>query len=74
MESEMEDLTSVKKQMKLQLCDQRDKLKACNKELKKKDQMILDINRVIKNVRIDIHYICEHYQNPIKLKDAVKAS
>lgn len=72
MESEMENMTTIKKQMKLHITEQQDKLKAYRKELEKKEQTIRNVNRVIKNVRVDIHYVTEHYQNPNKLKDTVK--
>lgn len=74
MELEMENITSVKKQMELHISDQRDKLKACGIELKKKEQLFRDYTRVIKNIQNDIHCISEHYQNPSKLKDKIKVS
>jgi hypothetical protein len=72
MESEMLDMTAVVKQMQLRISEQRDKLKACGLELDKKEQTIRDINRVVKNIRVDIQSASEHYQNSAKLKDAVK--
>lgn len=74
MESEMEDITAVKKQLQLRISDQQDKLKACSRELKKKEQIIRYANRIIKNIRIDIHRVNEHYQDPTKLKDSVRVS
>lgn len=74
MESEMDDNTAIKKQMKLRISEQQDKLKACSQELKNKGQTIRDANRIINNIRTDIHRVNEHYQNPAKLKDAVKVS
>lgn len=74
MESEMENIIEVKKQMQLCISKQQDKLKASNQELKKKEQMIRYVNRIIKNIRIDIQRVSEHYQNPIELKDSVKVS
>lgn len=74
MESEMVDMTAEKKQMKLRISKQQDKFKACSQELKRKSQTVRDVNRTIKNVQIDIHCVSEHYQNPAKLKDAVKVS
>lgn len=74
MELEMEHMIAVKKQMELRISEQQDKLKACSQELKKKDQTIRDVNRITKKFRIDVHCISEHFQNPAKLKDAVKVS
>lgn len=74
MESEMENITTIKKTLELRISNQRDKLKACDVELKKKGQMFLDYKRVIKNIRNDIYCLNEHYQNPDKLKDKVKVS
>jgi len=72
MESEMLDMTAVVKQMQLRISEQRDKLKACGLELDKKEQTIRDVNRVVKNIRVDIQSASEHYQNSAKLKEAVK--
>uniref|UniRef100_A0A2S2P8Q4 WD repeat-containing protein 65 n=1 Tax=Schizaphis graminum TaxID=13262 RepID=A0A2S2P8Q4_SCHGA len=72
MESEMLDMTAVAKQMQLRISEQRDKLKACGLELDKKEQTIRDVNRVVKNIRVDIQSASEHYQNSAKLKEAVK--
>lgn len=73
MELEMENITDVKKQMQLHISEQRDKLKACNLELKKKEKKICEINRTVKNILTDIHHVVsEHYQNPAKLGNAVK--
>jgi len=74
MESEMDDMTAVKKKMTLCITEQQDKLKGCDHELKKKERIIRDANRIIKNIRVDIHRVSEHYQNPAKLKEAVKVS
>lgn len=74
MEAEMEGMSAEKKLMQLHISEQQDKLRAYSQELKKKEQIIRDINRAIKNIRIDIHSVSEHYQNPTKLKDAVKVS
>lgn len=74
MELEMEDIIAVKKQMLLRISKQQDKLKACSRELKNKEQIVRNLNRVIKNIRIDIHRIYEHYQNPTELKSSVKVS
>jgi hypothetical protein len=74
MEAEMEDMSGEKKLMRLYISDQKDKLKAYTRELKDKEQIIRDVNRMIKNIQIDIHSVSEHYQNPPKLKDAVKVS
>lgn len=74
MEKEIEDMLAGKKLMELHISEQQDKLKACTQDLKKKEQTIRDIKRLIKNIRIDIHSVGEHYQNPPKLKDAVKVS
>lgn len=74
MESDMENMTSVKKQMKLQISKQQDKLKACSHVIKKKEQIILSVNRIIKKFQIDIHYVSEYYQDPVKLKEVVKVS
>lgn len=74
MESEMLDMTAVVKQMQLRISEQRDKLKACGLELDKKEQTIRDVNRVVKNIQVDIHSASEHYQNSAKLKDAVRVS
>jgi len=74
MESEMIDMTAVIKQMQLRITEQRDKLNACGLELDKKEQTIRNVNRVVKNIQVDIHSASEHYQNSAKLKDAVKVS
>lgn len=74
MESEMENMMAEKKQMKLRISKQQDKFKACGQELKRKSQTVRDVNRIIKNVRMDIHCVSEHYQNPARLKDAVRVS
>lgn len=74
MESEMDDAIAVKKQMKLCIAEQEDKLKGCGQELKKKERMIQNAHRIIKNIRVDIHRVSEHYQNPAKLKEAMKVS
>lgn len=74
MESDMENMTSVKKQMKLHISKQQDKLKACSHEIKKKEQIILSVNRIIKKIQIDIHNVSEYYQDPVKLKEVVKVS
>lgn len=74
MESEMLGMTAVVKQMQLRLSEQRDRLKACGVELDKKEQTIRDVNRIVKNIQVDIHSASEHYQNSAKLKDAVKVS
>jgi len=74
MESEMLDMTAVVKQMQLRISEQRDKLNACGLELAKKEQTIRDVNRVVKNIQVDIHSASEHYQNFAKLKDVVKVS
>lgn len=74
MEAEMENMSAEKKLKQLYISEQQDKLKACTQDLKKKEQIIRDVNRIIKNIRIDIHSVSEHYQNPLKLKDAVKVS
>lgn len=67
-------MTAVVKQMQLRLSEQRDRLKACGLELDKKEQTIRDVNRIVKNIQVDIHSASEHYQNSAKLKDAVKVS
>ncbi|XP_003245254.1 cilia- and flagella-associated protein 57-like [Acyrthosiphon pisum] len=72
MESEMLGMAAVVKQMQLRLSEQRDRLKACGLELDKKEQTIRDVNRIVKNIQVDIHSASEHYQNSAKLKDAVK--
>lgn len=74
MESELKNITVEKKQMKFLISEQQDKLKACNLELKKKEIRIRDVNQIIKNIQIDIHAVSELYQNPAKLKGAVKVS
>lgn len=74
MELEMEHMIAVKNRMELRISEQQDKLKACGQELKKKEQTIRDLNRITKKFRTDVHCVGEHYQNPTKLKDAVKVS
>lgn len=74
MESEMENITAIKKKMQLRISNQRDKLRAHGVELKRKERMFLSYNRVIKNIRNDIYCVSEHYQNPTKLKVKVKVS
>jgi len=74
MELEMDNMTAIKKQMKLCIAELQDKLKGCGEELKSKERMIRNANRLIKNIRVDIHHISEHCQNPIKLKEVVKVS
>ncbi|XP_015376253.1 PREDICTED: cilia- and flagella-associated protein 57-like isoform X1 [Diuraphis noxia] len=72
MESEMLGMTAVVKQMQLRISEQRDRLKACDLELNKKEQTIREVNRIVKNFQVDIHSAREHYQNSAKLKEAVK--
>lgn len=74
MESEMLGMTAVVKQMQLRISEQRDRLKARDLELNKKEQTIREVSRIVKNFQVDIHSAREQYQNSTKLKDAVKVS
>jgi len=74
MESEMLGMTAIIKQMQLRISEQRDRLKACDLELNKKEQTIREVNRIVKNFQVDIHSASEQYQNSAKLKDVVKVS
>lgn len=74
MELEIENITAIKKLLQLRISEQQDKLNACYFELNKNEKKVRDINRIIKNIRTDIHFVSEHYQNPPKLRDAVKVS
>ena len=73
MESELERFAKQNTQLELNITEQKQKLKATEKEMHQERQRVRDIEAVVRRFKTDLHNAVGYIQDPKELKEAVCA-
>ena len=73
MESELERFHKLNTQLELNITEQKQKLKATEKEMHQERQRVRDVEAVVRRFKTDLHNAVGYIQDPRELKEAVCA-